>query len=85
MSEKYTIEITRKLAGAEEILRRHTSTTIDGAETLVESLRDTYGAREGVEWEAEEVDETGRLVGYSASQDSFYVIKVTPPLVLVEA
>jgi hypothetical protein len=80
MSEKYTIEITRRTAGDEEKLRTHTSTTPEGAETLVESLMDSYGMREGVIWEAEQLDDDGRLVGRSPTESAIYTITVTPPL-----
>lgn len=81
MPEKYTIEIwyAPDLTSTSELLRTHTSTTADGAEVMVESLRDSYGQRESVTWEGEEVDEEGLLYGRSAAGER-YMILVTPPL-----
>ena len=80
MSEKYTVEISRQVAGDREVLRTHSSTTPEGAEVLVESIRDSYGQRESVAWEREEVDVDGTLIGRSFVQDATYTITVTPPL-----
>ena len=78
--EKYTIEIARQVAGDREVLRTHVSTSPEGAEVLVESLRDSYGQRESVAWEREEIDAEGKLVGRSFIADAVYTITVTPSL-----
>ena len=80
MSESYTIEIWRaaSLGSTPELLRTHQSTTPEGAETLIESLRESYEMREAVEWDSDMVDEEGKLHGHSDA--AVYMIVVTPPL-----
>ena len=79
MSEKFTIEIARRAqSGEEETLRSHTADTIRDAEVMVDSLRESYQEREGVTWEAEEVDSRGHLNGLV--HGVVYTITVVPPL-----
>lgn len=85
MSENYTIEIWRaaNLGYPPELLRTHSSATVDGAETLVDSLRDSYGDRESVVWAGDEVDDKGFLAGQSPM--GFYTIVVKPPLKVTQS
>lgn len=80
MSEKYTIEIARQRAGGEvETLRTHSATSVLDAEVMVDSLRETYHAREDVSWDGDEVDKYGKLYGTTPT-GTVYEISVAPPL-----
>jgi hypothetical protein len=78
MSEKFTIEITRRTTeGVDEVLRSHSADSVDDAEAFVDSLRESYFQRESVVWDGEEVDTRGHLHGMSHGQ--VYTISVVPP------
>lgn len=75
----YEVTIACGPVHEEEVVRRHSVKTPDDALVIIESLRDTYGARENVTWNGEEVNPEGRLYGL-APKGVVYVIAVTPPL-----
>lgn len=75
----YEVTIACGPVHQEEVVRRHSVKTADDALVIIESLRDTYGAREGVTWNGEEINPEGRLYGL-APKGLVYVIAVTPPL-----
>lgn len=85
MSESYTIEIWRSPDRTDAtLLRTSTSTSPDGAETVIESMIDTYGYNEEITWAADEPDQNGYLHGHSDRDDLNYAIVVKPPLVTAQ-
>lgn len=79
--DHYEVTISCGPVHEEEVVRRHRVTSADNALAIIESLRDTYGAREGVTWNGEEINAEGRLYGL-APKGLVYMIAVKPPLVI---
>jgi len=75
----YTVEIRHGPLFEDSPLRTHRAFTADDAVALIDGLRDTYGSRAEITWQAEEVNEAGKLYGLAADQ-TVYMITVTPPL-----
>jgi len=80
--ETYEVTISCGPVHEEEVVRRHTVRTPDAALAIIESLRDTYGARDNVTWNGEEINPEGRLYGL-APKGLVYMIAVKPPLILL--
>ena len=79
--ETYEVTISCGPVHEEEVVRRHTVRSPDDALAIIESLRDTYSAREAVTWNGEEINAEGRLYGL-APKGLVYMIAVKPPLIL---
>lgn len=77
--DHYTVEIRRGPLFDEQAIRTHRAESRDDALNLIEGMRDTYGQRENVTWQAEEVDGVGKLYGLAPGGE-VYVISVIPPL-----
>ena len=77
--DHYTIELRKGPVHDELTIRKHEARSVEDAERLIESLRDTYNQRDGVSWRFEEVNAEGNLYGLGAG-GMVYLIKVTPPL-----
>jgi hypothetical protein len=78
-ASNYDVTIACGPLHEEEVVRRHTAKTPEDALAIIDGLRDTYGARESVTWNGEEVNPEGRLYGL-APKGLVYVISVVPPL-----
>jgi hypothetical protein len=72
---QYKIELLKE----DKTVRTHGADSIEAAVSLIEGLRDSYGARLDVVWQDEEVDSNGELIGEGPDGEG-YTIKVTPPL-----
>jgi hypothetical protein len=77
--DHYTIELRKGPVHDELTIRQHTAKSVEDAERLIEGLRDTYNARDGVSWQYEEVQADGNLYGMGKG-GMVYLITVVPPL-----
>ena len=77
--DHYVVEIRHGPLFEESPLRTHRALTVEDAVNLIEGLRTTYGSRAEITWQAEEVNDEGKLYGL-ASDQTVYMISVIPPL-----
>ena len=76
---EYTVSLRKGPLHAEETVREHKASDIDGAENFIDSLRDYVAQREHVKWQSEDVNAEGRMYGL-APGGIVYSILVHPPL-----
>jgi hypothetical protein len=78
--DRYTIELRKgPQFGEDEVVRTHRVRTVEDAEVMIESLRESAASRDGVQWQAEEVNAEGKMYGL-APRGVVFVISVSPSL-----
>jgi hypothetical protein len=79
VADTFTIELRTGPMHDELVTRKHTATSREDAEALIEGMRDTCAQRDGVSWQYEETNSEGKLYGLGPNA-LVYVISVSPPL-----
>ena len=78
MYDHYTVELRKGAVGDMQTVRSNTAKSVEDAENLIDGLRESTLQRDGVTWQADEVDDHGNL--YGMAESTVWQISVVPPL-----
>jgi len=78
MYDHYTVELRKGAVGDMQTVRSNSAKSVEDAENLIDGLRESALQRDGVTWQADEVDDHGNL--YGMAESTVWQISVVPPL-----
>jgi len=78
MYDHYTIELRKGAIGDMQVVRSNAAKSVLDASTLIDGWRDNALQRDGVTWQADEVDNHGNL--YGMAEGVVWQISCVPPL-----